>query len=352
MPSFSRRLSKFKPFMDSLRFDHFLALTDETGMLQHSKFNIPDRRLGYTTDDNARALIVSNRQYDLQSSEKWSRLATRFLAFLMAMQGPDGRFHNYMNYGREVEDDLGVGDHLGRALWAAGVVVDSHLVPGVRASAKEVFDKALPWALESTSPRVKAHAVKGLSGYVHRFGDDLNARRNLSSLVEQLSAAYEANRSADWGWFEDIISYENWRLPECLFEACLVGEDCLKVAEESLRFLISVEFEDGMFIPVGSEGWYTRNLVKAQFDQLPVEAGSAVETLAIAGVATGSSRYWDLALQALSWYHGRNQKGVLVYDVKNGECYDGISRLGLNLNKGAESTLSYILAVTRLQLIG
>jgi hypothetical protein len=221
----------------------------------------------------------------------------------------------------------------------------------VRASAKEVFDKALPWALQSTSPRVKAHAIKGLSRYVRRFDDDLNAKRNLSSLVKQLSAAYKANRSADWRWFEDMLSYENWRLPECLFEAYLVGEKCLEVAEESLKFLTSVEFEDGMFIPVGSEGWYTRNLVKAQFDQLPVEAGSAVEALAIAGVATGSSQYWNLAMQALSWYHGRNQKGVMVYDVKSGECYDGISQLGLNLNKGAESTLSYILAVTRLQLM-
>jgi hypothetical protein len=107
-----------------------------------------------------------------------------------------------------------------------------------------------------------------------------------------------------------------------------------------------------MFAPVGSEGWYRRNLVKAQFDQLPVEAGSAVEALAIAGVTTGSSQYWDLALQALSWYHGRNQKGVMLYDAKSGECYDGISPLGLNLNKGAESALSYLLAATRLQLIG
>jgi hypothetical protein len=251
MLGFSRKLSKLKPFIDSLEFDHFLALTDETGMLQHSKFSIPDRRPGYTTDDNARALIVSTRQYDLRLSEEWSRLASRFLAFLMAMQGPDGRFHNFMNYGREVEDDLGSGDHLGRALWATGSVVDSRLAAGVRASAKEVFDKALRWALESTSPRVKAHAIKGLSRYINRFGDDLNAGRNLSYLVNQLYATYEANRSADWRWFEDVLSYENWRLPECLFEAYLVGQDCLKVAEESLKFLISVEFIDGMFAPVG-----------------------------------------------------------------------------------------------------
>jgi hypothetical protein len=352
MLGFSRKLSKFKPFIDSLQFDHFLALTDDTGMLQHSKFSIPDRRMGYTVDDNARALILSTGQYDLRLSEEWSRLTSRFLAFLMAVQGPDGRFHNFTNYRHDVEDDLGSGDHLGRTLWATGIVVDSPLAAGVRTSAKEVFDKALPWALESTSPRVKAHAIKGLSRYINHFDDDLNASRNLSYLVNQLCATYEANRSADWRWFEDVLSYENWRLPECLFEAYLVGQDCLKIAEQSLKFLTSVEFIDDVFAPVGSEGWYRRNHVKAQFDQLPVEAGSAVEALAIAGVTTGSSQYWDLALQALSWYHGMNQKGVTLYDTRSGECCDGISPFGLNLNKGAESALSYLLAVTRLEMIG
>ena len=349
MPSFSRKLWKSKRFTDSINFDHFLALTDETGMLQHSKFSIPDRRLGYTTDDNARALVVSTREYVLESDTKWSALAGRFLAFLIGMQKPDGRLHNFMSYAREIRNDLNSGDHLGRVLWATGCVVDSPLPAGVKASAKEVFDKALPWALQSTSLRVKAHAIKGLSRYVSRFREDLNARRNLSHLANQLVTTYKGNRSTDWEWFEDILSYENWRLSECLFEAHLVGENCLDVAEECLRFLISVEFRDNMLIPVGSEGWYRRNLVRAEFDQLPVEAGSAVEALAVAAKATGSSQYWDLALQALEWYHGRNRKGVTLYDARSGACYDGISPAGLNLNKGAESTLSYLLAATRLR---
>ena len=217
MPSFSRKLWKFKRFIDSINFDHFLALTDETGMLQHSKFSIPDRRLGYTTDDNAHALFVSTREYALESDTKWSALAGRFLAFLIGMRKPDGRLHSFMSYAREVRNDLESGDHLGRALWASGCVVDSPLPAGFRVSAKEVFDKALPWALQSTSLRVKAHAIKGLSRYVSRFSEDLNARQNLSHLVNQLVTTYKGNRSDHWEWFEDILSYENWRLSECLF---------------------------------------------------------------------------------------------------------------------------------------
>lgn len=338
-------------FIDSLKFDFFLAITDETGMLQHSTFSIPDRRLGYTTDDNARALIVSTRQYNLKTQKRWLMLANRFLAFLVGMQTPDGRFHNFMTYTREVREDFDSGDHLGRSLWAASCTIDSNLPNGVRASAKEIFDKALPWALRSKSPRVRAHAIKGLSRYINSFGEDSNARRNLSYLVNQLAAEYKANRSNEWGWFEDTLTYENWRLPESLFEAYLIGENCLEIAEESLNFLISVEFKHDMLVPVGCQGWYPRNRVKAEFDQLPVEAGSAAETLAIASTATGSSHYWSLALSALEWYHGKNLKDVTLYDEKTGACHDGISTTGLNLNKGAESTLSYLLAVTRLRAI-
>jgi hypothetical protein len=350
MPRLSPKLSKFERFLDSVKFDHFLSLADDTGMLQHSRFSIPDRRLGYTTDDNARALVVAARQYDLELSREWLMLTRRFLAFLIGMQEPDGRFHNFMSYAREVEGDLGPGDHLGRALWATSCVIDSlHLPAGIKASAKEIFDKALPSALASTSLRVKAHAIKGLSRYVSRFRGDSNARRNLSGLVQELSIAYRASCSCDWKWFEDILSYENWRLPECLFEAYLVGENCLAFAEESLRFLIGVEFKGGMLIPVGSQGWYRRNSVGAEFDQLPVEAGSAVEALAVAAQATGRSRYWDLALRALRWYHGKNRKRVTVYDAESGACHDGVSSTGLNLNRGAESTISYLLAVTRIR---
>lgn len=332
--------------LDRVRFDHFLALTDETGMLQHSKFTVPDRRLGYTTDDNARALIVSTREYDRKPRKRWLNLVSRFLSFLIGMQVPDGRFHNFMSYNREMGEDMDSGDHLGRSLWATGVVVDSALPAGVRASAKEAFDKALPWAFRSISPRVRAHAIKGLCRYISQHPEDLNAKKNLSSLVKQLNNQYLSNRSEEWPWFENVLAYENWRLPECLFEAHAAGEECLEIAQDSLEFLIQVEFRNRTFIPVGSEGWYPRNGARAEFDQLPVEAGSAVEALAAAARATNSSRYWDLTLHALKWYHGSNLRKVSVYEAKTGACYDGITRQGLNQNKGAESALSYILAVT------
>lgn len=348
--SFSKPLKgKLKRLAYSVNFDHYCSLTDDTGMLQHSKFSVPDRRFGYTTDDNARALVISTRQFDLNPEAEWSKLSQKFLAFLVGMQRSDGRFHNFMTYNREVEDDYDSGDHLGRALWALGCVVDSTLSDGMRASAKEAFDRALPWALQSTSVRVRAHAIKGLCRYVSSFREDQNAKRNISCLANKLVTEYQENHSDDWKWFENILAYENWRLAECLFEASQVGEDVLKVAEESLRFLIRIEFVDGTLVPVGSNGWYPRNSIRAEFDQLPVEAGSAVEALTTAAKTLDSEEYRRLALHALEWYHGRNIKNMALWDVRTGACYDGLSSHGLNLNQGAESTLSYLLAATSLQ---
>jgi hypothetical protein len=42
-----------------LNTSHLLTMTDDTGILQHAIFSVPNTREGYTTDDNARALIVS-----------------------------------------------------------------------------------------------------------------------------------------------------------------------------------------------------------------------------------------------------------------------------------------------------
>jgi len=104
------------------------------------------------------------------------------------MQVPDGRLHNFMSYAHEVEGYLDSGDHLGRTLWATRCVVDSVLPEGIRRSAKEVFDKALPWSIRSTSIRVKAHAIKGLCRYCNCFRNDPNPRKNLSQLVGQIVA--------------------------------------------------------------------------------------------------------------------------------------------------------------------
>jgi hypothetical protein len=43
------------------KIEGLLSLTDETGIFQHSKYRIIDRRYGYVTDDNARELFAAVR---------------------------------------------------------------------------------------------------------------------------------------------------------------------------------------------------------------------------------------------------------------------------------------------------
>ncbi len=45
------------------RADALLALTDDTGLIQHSKYSLPDPQHGYSADDNARALLLAAELY-------------------------------------------------------------------------------------------------------------------------------------------------------------------------------------------------------------------------------------------------------------------------------------------------
>src|SRR5271166_5749436 len=55
----ARLIEKSLGQLPMLKVNHLHRMTDDTGMLQHSIFTIPNRREGYTTDDNARALIFA-----------------------------------------------------------------------------------------------------------------------------------------------------------------------------------------------------------------------------------------------------------------------------------------------------
>ena len=93
-----------------LRLDGILALTDETGMFQHAKFSTIDRKEGYTTDDNARALITTLRYYNIFKDPESIRLANTYLTFLLHMQRSDGLFNNFLGFDRTFNDDVGSED--------------------------------------------------------------------------------------------------------------------------------------------------------------------------------------------------------------------------------------------------
>jgi hypothetical protein len=329
-----------------VKLDHLFSLTDDNALLQHATFSVPARKEGYTVDDNARALVLAVKAQALWRDEKLPDLQRKLISFLLHMQVGDGRFQNLMDFSKRIVDKPTVGDHLGRAIWAAGTVINSRIPRGIQASARLIFDRALPWARESTSPRAKAYACLGLNERLHADSEDENLKTNLRTIADSLVALQNSNRSGDWVWFENVLTYDNARLSQALLAAYeVLGESrYLAVAEETLQFLRDKTTIDGTYVPVGSLGWYARGGDRAIFDQQPIEAGATVETATLAYELTRSKEYKTVTRQSLGWFFGLNSRNVTVYDESTGACYDGINQAGLNENQGAESTLAFLLA--------
>ena len=329
-------------------------LTDETGMFQHTKFSTIDRKEGYTTDDNARALIAVLKHYQNYKNSDALGLANIYSTFLLHMQREDGRFHNLLGFDRRFKDEVGSEDCIGRALWATGYALSTEVSEPFKNAVKEIFDRGLPSSLGFTSPRAIAFTILGLSYYRSAFPEDFNVNERIMSLTKRLIHLYRSVADDDWRWFEPYITYANPRLPQALLAAHVTTTDktYLQVARDSLDFLIKIQVIDEMFIPIGAEGWFKRSGSRALFDQQPIEASCMIEAALDAYEVTNFELYERTAQIAFEWYHGKNIHGVSIYNEDESTCYDGLTPFGLNRNQGAEATLSYYLAYLKLKESG
>lgn len=319
------------------------------GIIQHSKFSVPDRSSGYTTDDNARGLVFAAKSAGLVKDEGLVELAQKYLSFLRFMQSEDGRLHNFLSYSRQYLDEPSIGDHVGRALWACGSVLNSELPEGLKGPAVYLFDSLMKSAPPSFSLRAEAYAIMALAER-HQTSPNESIQERIVELADSIVKRYKEEQESGWKWFEPIMTYDNPRLPQSLFDAFRVTrkQEYLGVAENSLDFLFETETSDNVFSPVGNQGWFKKGHERATYDQQPIEAGAMVEAAASAYDITRSPSHHKMIQWSFHWFHGRNLKRLSVYDGSTGACYDGISGDGLNMNQGAESTLAYLLAVTKL----
>lgn len=320
--------------------------TDETGMLQHSKFGVIDRRHGYSTDDNARALIATVRHHKVFGDELSVLLAKKYLEFLLFMHKNSEGFHNLLSYEKRYLDEVGTEDSIGHALWATGYTLNSELPRMLRQLSKLLFDESLPSARRFTSPRAIAFTLLGLCEYSKAFPGDTNLKNDLRSMVNFLVDRYNDNSEEGWIWFERYMTYANPRLPQALFETgtILRDESLIRIGNESLDFLIETQFIDEIFQPIGTEGWYHIGKERAYFDQQPIEAACMVEACIVASRILCEEKYRAYAEIAFNWFHGKNSLGLKLVDEETYTCFDGITPKGLNQNKGAESTISYLLS--------
>jgi len=327
-----------------VKLHHLKTLTDEFGCIQFSELSIPDKSSGYTVDDNSRALIVASLHNKLFSSEESLELAKIYLNFLEKSQDGNGIFKNTfkkIDEGEEVYSE----DAFGRAIWALGYALNKINDADITEKAKKLFDGSFDKINKLSSPRAKAYALNGLY-YFYKKTQNERIVLKVKNLADFLVGLYKKESSENWQWFEKYLTYSNSKLPEALFLAYEItkNKEYLEIAEKTFDFLSRLMFIDNELSPIGQNGWYNRNGKRAFFDQQPIDAASIVQTCLIAYSITGNKKYYEKAVLAFNWFLGKNHLKQMLYNETTGGCYDGLGKESVNLNQGAESTISYLMA--------
>ncbi|BCJ85675.1 glycosyl transferase [Effusibacillus dendaii] len=353
-------------YRSPVSFRHLQRMTDDTGLLEHCLGKIPRRAEGYTTDDNARALWACVEWWSLLESEgakkelqdKLLELIERYLSFLLWVQRDDGTFHNNIRFDRTPEPEQPSDDCLGRTIWSCAVAYAKLTDPDLQIAVQEMLRKAIPATKQMMFPRGWAyalaacslllqHAQKSPSHAQDRFSQwvvfDLPER--VGMLEEQLVDLYRQQAGEGWHWFEPAITYGNGVLPWGLFYAYSVThrQDTLDIAKESLDFLIEkMTGNQGRISPIGNQGWCTREQ-RSNWDQQPLDVMKLALASAQAYITLKQSEYWEIVKKCHAWFYGDNDLSIPLAETADGSCCDGLRENGANRNRGAESTLSYLL---------
>ena len=346
--------------LPALNTGHLRTLTDDTGILQHAIFSVPNTREGYTTDDNARALIVSTlldaELADIADADRreYSSLSHRYLSFLwLAFNADTGRFRNFLGYDRKWLEKAGSDDSHGRALWSLGKVLGASRNAGLRGAAGRLFEAAVPATLTFTSPRAWAFSILGMQAYLDWFPGDRTIQGVRNDLANRLLDIYERSHSETWKWFEKSLSYSNARLSQALILAGWRSDNqrMIEAGMDSLKWLIAEQHRGDaeIFVPIGSNGFFIEGNEKARFDQQPVEACATVSACLEVYRLTEESQWLDEANRVFHWFLGKNDLRVALYDTVTGGCRDGLHPDRVNENQGAESSLSFLMALLEMQ---
>lgn len=339
-----------------VNLSHLRALTDHTGLLQHSKYGVPNPRFGYTTDDNLRALLVATRSYELTGDEAVLDLARTYTSFLHWMQRDDGLFHNEMSYDRHFLDDIGSPACQARAVWVLGTVTVSALPQSIRNAALYLLQRIPLKAIELyASIHVPSFIIYGLSELrehqsalqrmeipVHSDWEDA-----LWEAADALVEMYARYSDDNWRWFLPEMTWGVAAPCAALFRAYELLEErrYLDIALQTYEFMCDIVFEDGIFQPIGCKGWFRRDGRRAYFDQQPIEAMWMFFAACNAHRCLRREVDVERASLALGWFIGINVHNEPLYDPTTGACYDGLHESGLNLNQGAEATVSCLLTL-------
>lgn len=336
--------------MPDISLAHVRRMTTEIGMIQFSVISSPDINTGYTLDDNARALIAITKHYLTTGDMENIELINTYLNFILMCQQEDGSFLNYVDkevYFCEKNKYENLEDSNGRAIWALGeLIAHKHILStNCIMKAELAMIKALENIPKMNSPRALAFAIKGL--YYFNFGrNDLRIQQIITSLADNLVSKYRGVSTTDWKWFEDSLTYANSVISEALLYAALRDGSSLfkEIAKSSFDFLLSIIFQGNEIKVVSHHGWHHRDSNPHPFGEQAIDVSYTIMALSLFYHIFKDKSYLDKMEIAFNWFLGKNHLHQIIYNPCTGGCCDGLEEDHVNLNQGAESTLSYLLA--------
>ncbi len=336
--------------LPKIKLDHLREMTTEVGIIQFSRLNQPDPESGYTLDDNARALIATCMYYQQTLDNSVLHDMHTYLRFIAFCQQPEGDFLNYVNCDErfcQKNQTTNLSDSNGRAIWALGYLISmERLLPEeYGALAFSVFSKAHRKIREASSPRSIAFAIKGLY-YCNLDQPSIERSNTIQLLAERLVEAYRKESEHTWHWFEPYMTYANAVLPEALLCAWQdQGNSTYKrIAQESFDFLLSKTFTENELRVISNQGWFHKGKERNSYGEQPIDVAYTVIALSRFYSVFREERYHHQCSIAFEWFLGRNQLLQTIYNPVTGGCFDGLEETQVNLNQGAESTVSYLIS--------
>jgi glycosyltransferase involved in cell wall biosynthesis len=325
---------------------HIKRLTDDTGIIQHANFGIPNLKEGYCLDDNSRALLMVLMAYRQKKDSLALDLSPIYLSYINYMQNKDGTFRNFLSFNRNFLDEVGSEDSFGRTIWALGYLLGNAPNDAYYQTGKSIFFNASPNFEKLQSVRGIANTMVGISYYLMSNPSDDSMAERLRNLSYKLIKQYEENISADWKWFEPLLAYDNGMLPLALLHSAYILKDnrITKTAMSTMNFLTEITLKDGYFSAIGNENWYKKGGERSMFAQQPVDALAMVLMYHQAFHLTNDKEYLTKLFACFMWFLGENDLRMNLFDFETKGCCDGFESYGINRNQGAESSLAYLIS--------
>ena len=325
---------------------HIKRLTDDTGIIQHAKFGIPNLKEGYCLDDNARALLMVCMSYKQKKDPIALEFMPIYLSYIHYMQKKDGMFRNFLSFNRNFLDEVGSEDSFGRTIWALGYLLGNTPNDAYYQTGKLIFFDAAPNFENLKSIRGIANTIIGICYYLKTNSADEGMKLTLRKLTDTLVLHYHQNQSENWKWFESLLAYDNGILPLALLHAAPILEDkkVAEVAFSTLNFLTDHTLKDGYLSIIGNKEWYVKDKERSRFAQQPIDAQAMVLLYNQAFILTGESLFLKQLFTSFLWFLGENDMRMSLYDFETKGCCDGFESYGVNRNQGAESSLAYLIS--------